>query len=201
MQKWASIIFLATFVSVLFVLSSCNESALVENSEQVKPIDKVSENSLNKESSKIKPYGKIIGYETIIENGIKRKIPIYYGEPDSNEVGIKALPCDYYSTNIYQFDKYQSKPGKWLGIWTNLKTQSDLYHKYGFTQLFVSNYQAKQSAISAGFKVDSLMGGINFSPSSVSQYGYLKYYHLDEPIEHDAYPEDIRLIGQYIHNT
>jgi len=44
------------------------------------------------------------------------------------------------------------------------------------------------------------MGSINFSPSSVDKYGYLKYYHLDEPIEDGAYPGDIRYIAGYIHD-
>lgn len=106
-----------------------------------------------------------------------------------------AGPCGEKQTYGWGFDHYQSKVGKYLGIFTALKTPSELYNKYGFNQLFIGD---KQAALSAGFKADSLMGGINFSPASVAQYGYVKYYHLDEPIENGATPENIRWIAQYI---
>lgn len=122
-----------------------------------------------------------------------------YGEivMDYNVVIPTAFPCGIKDTYGWGFDHYQSKVGKFLGIWTTLKTPSELYYKYGFNQLFIGN---KQAALSAGFKVDSLMGGINFSPSSVDQYGYVKYYHLDEAIENGASAEDVRWIAQYIHD-
>ncbi len=43
------------------------------------------------------------------------------------------------------------------------------------------------------------MGNVNFSPGSVDQLGYLKYYYLDEPIERNGTVEGVRWLAQFIH--
>lgn len=122
-----------------------------------------------------------------------------YGEIviDYNVITPSKYPCGIKDTYGWGWDHYQSKVGRYLGIWTGIKTPSQLYQKYGFNQFFIGD---RQAALSAGFKEDSLMGGINFAPTSVDQYGRLGYYHLDEPIEKGASPENIRWIAQYIHD-
>ena len=90
-----------------------------------------------------------------------------------------------------------SVTGKYLGIWTSLKSPYELYHKYGFNELFIGD---RQTALNAGFKADSLMGGINMSTSSVDQYGSIGYYHFDEPIEQGYSASNILWIASYIHD-
>ncbi|GBD92249.1 hypothetical protein BMS3Abin04_02984 [bacterium BMS3Abin04] len=202
MQKRYVFLFIATILLTLFVLYSCNGPNVVENKKiekQVKPVLKKETDTGNNSVADVPGTGKLLGYKVVKENGKKVKIPVYEGNPN-RDIQPDKLACDWYYTYVYEFDHYKQKEGKWLGIWTGLKSFSELYHKYGFTQIFVSSNSAKQNAISVGFNEDSLMGSINFSPSSVDKYGYLKYYHLDEPIEHGAYPEDIRYIAGYIHD-
>lgn len=146
---------------------------------------------------------EVIAKKDEISNGINSDNTISEKTLDSTKrlskviVPLKA-ECGYKDVIVWGIDHYQSKSGKYLGIWTGLKSYSDLYRKYGFTQLFVSGYNDLQNAISAGFKRDSIMGGISFASSSVDQYGYLKYYHLDEPVENGAYPSYIRWIASYV---
>lgn len=165
---------LLIFTITLFIVS-CNDNGLNESNTKNENISN-NQNSYNKNSE-------------VILDSVKSLDKV---------IDPKKPPCGYKDVTVWIHDYYRSIPGKYLGIWTGLKSYSDLYMKYGFSQLFVSGATDMQNAISAGFKRDSLMGGINYSPSSVDQYGYLKYYHLDEPVENGVYPSDIRWIASYV---
>lgn len=174
-------VFFLVFSSLLYF--SCNEDNSV---------------SINPETKKItlqKSKWKLVTDSTIIDKIKKNKF-----KTDSIVIG--AYPCGVKDVYVWGTDHYEITNGKYLGILPQNFSQSS-YNSYknfyGFNQIIVASTQHISWALNAGYTRDFLMGNVNFSPGSVDQLGYLKYYYLDEPIERNGTVEGVRWLAQFIH--
>lgn len=182
----SSVFFIISFV----LFSTCskegnpNEPNVVENTTTITKSDiKINLESLAK---KIQPVGKIIDYKIVIENGKEKKVPIYDGDPD-REVGITALPCDYYSNYGVNFDHYETKSGKFIGICnqsSELKSANELHGTWGFNGYFAYSETEKNNLVNIGYNSTNIMVGVSLSNGQYTiPSGTFSKYYIDEPFE------------------
>ena len=184
MYKKIFLPFVLTFISFLFILISYNEPNVVEN--KTNAVVQNENLSLEKSNDSYKPKGKIIGYKEVEVNGKMKKIPIYYDPADTNGIEPKALPCDYYSIYVSEFDHYAPKSGKTLGIFNmkeNIKSATELHNKWGFNG-YLDISQTKIELINIGYDYNNIMVEvtINNGQYSLPSDIYYKYY-VNEPFE------------------
>lgn len=176
--------FIVFLIFLLGVLLSCKEN------DSINSIEMSNEFQLEKDK------WKIVIDSTIIKKAKKSKL-----FKDSTVV-IRGLECGIKYIYGWAASKYEIADGKLLGICPLTFSQSsyESYKNfYGFNQIMVGGPQHLAWAISVGYSRNNIMGAVNFNPNYVDQYGYLKYYHLDEPIENGGTPEAVRLLAEYIH--
>lgn len=180
--------FVLSFISFLFVLSSCNKSNITKNQADVSNQNRVllktndkNDNNIAGDSGK---FGKIIGYKEITENGKEKKIPIYDGIPDG--IDPKALACDYYSLYVNEFDHYEKKNGKTLGIFNTkeiLISATELHNTWGFSG-YMKGGQTKTELINIGYDYNNIMISVTINDGQYSLPSDIYYkYYVDEPFE------------------
>jgi hypothetical protein len=108
-------------------------------------------------------------------------------------------------TNWEIENQYQSVPGKYLGICTNVITIYKAYRQYGFNSLYVSSTTDIDSARNDGFSYDSLMWGLSNSgtllsiDASNSGGRHVGSYYIDEPMERNNWTGiDIQTVANYV---
>jgi hypothetical protein len=97
-------------------------------------------------------------------------------------------------------NKYQTAPGKYLGIWCDYLTPAQCLN-YGFNQLFITGdtssiSSAISGAVNSGFSAGNLMVNLGSSNSAaagsiINGTPNVGYYFIDEPFETKAFGDSI----------
>ena len=185
MAKNLLTLFVSVIIVTLFFTYSCNQPTLPTNNS-VANQNAILKKKPDKSNTEINSEEKLLGYKTVEVNGKNVQVPVYKGDANG-QIGPDYVDCNTYWENVWEFDHFQSKPNKWLGIWDTKQyvSKQDLLRKWGFTNFFVSSLTERNSAVSAGFNPDSIMCKIKIISSSQYEIpsGNYKAYYLDEPLE------------------
>ncbi|MBN2572619.1 MAG: hypothetical protein JXA68_10865 [Ignavibacteriales bacterium] len=120
-----------------------------------------------------------------------------------------ALPCGYKWEYVWELERYETKPGKIVGIWPhndrmqNSTEIAKLKNKYGFNYiLFADAYDLTKFnlVLSSGFARDKIIAQIfrHTYQQKISQYGTIYAYYADETLYNNWRMSEIIEIRNYI---
>lgn len=120
------------------------------------------------------------------------------GKKGEDSIGIKALPCNMLYIYYWELERYETVPGKIVGIWPTVRRWgtvsklSELKNKWGFNYIAATlgwypTFSPYVNAIAAGYQDTNIMG-IGLDPydaayvTAVNSRPPLWGYYMDEPI-------------------